>query len=91
MLTAFQIKVVMNDHRQNFNSHIYQIKNTCIPMAENKTDPVIIFATHTHTHMHKTDFSGVDADNDAGELKVSHNGSHNKRVVVFNKNILSCL
>jgi len=29
VLTSFQIKVVMNDHRQNFNSHIYQIKNMC--------------------------------------------------------------
>lgn len=44
---------------------------------------------HTHTHMHKTDFSIVDADNDASELKVSHNSSRDKRVLVFNKNILS--
>jgi hypothetical protein len=64
-------------------------------MAESKTDPVIIFAmhthTHTHTHTHKTGFSIVDADNDASELKMSPNGSCDKRALVFNENVLSYL
>jgi hypothetical protein len=42
-----------------------------------------------HTHTHKTSFSIVDADNDVSELKVSHNSSRDKRVLVFNKNILN--
>jgi len=41
--------------------------------------------THTHQHTHKTGFSIVDADNDASELKMSPNGSCNKRVLVFNE------
>lgn len=31
-------------------THIYIKSKTCVPMAESKTDPVIIFATHTHTY-----------------------------------------
>jgi len=60
-------------------------------MAESKKDPVIIFATYTHihTHMHKTGFSVVDADNDVSELKVSYSGSCDKRVLEFNKYVLS--
>ena len=46
---------------------------------------------HTHTHTHKTGFSLVDADYDASELKMSPNGSCDKRVLVFNENILSYL
>jgi hypothetical protein len=41
--------------------------------------------------MHKTGFSIVDADSDANEHKVSHNGSHDKRVLVFNKKYIKLL
>ena len=101
VLTSFQIKVVMNHHRQNFNSHISNQKHVCTNgWKQNKSTYNICRThirahahthTHTHTHTHKTDFSIVDADKDASELKISPNSCRDKRVLVFNENILRYL
>jgi hypothetical protein len=89
VLTSFQIKVVINDHRQNINLHKSNQKHMCTNSRKQNRSSYNI--CHTHTHTHKTGFSIVDADNDASELTVSHNVSHDKRVLVFNENIISYL